>query len=679
MMTILVSPAAALLPDNLNGFLRVTGVSSTADTGTTTSLSQEYSVYWSKQMAPYVQTRASFRYLNLGLDQSLGENSWRREYQPAGEVLWTHPDFVFSALAGRRRTTNSLTDGSLSADDASFAFSTRVTRYPLLRARYEWEHDFGQGSAIERDTRQNNAQIGLTYSLGRQSLAYTFSHNRYNDVPGGIRITDIRHQFRWNQSTFLPGRFARITSTYDFGRQSQVTETTGDTTVLSTIPFRSALYADDPTPEFGPLDTLPALADGNTTAPVQPPINVGAGLADRNLGLDFGYETGIAALYIYTDRPSGPLLGWTVWSSTDNLSWTRLTEPVSVVFNPAFDRYEIVFPTVTVRYIKAVNTGANDEATVLVTEVEAQERLPQDSRADRHQTTHRLDVVGTVTLSKTVETSAELAVRRQPRGEFADSRSQVSSAFSVRHTPWSSVLQTIRYQTGYENFSAGGVRNDNRNLTYALTVTPLTTLHFSFAAVNRLDYIASVKTQETNNFSFRTAGDVLAGLTLSGETAFSRSNRYDSRRTYDTWTCRTGAQGALMRPLEFSVAFLYQDTHHRQADLTFIRRQYTADVNWRVTRTIAANGSLTFDDDGRREYTYQTYTASWTVTPKILLGGQATVTGGQSDVTGDRGSAQVTYMIGPRSSVYFSLADIEYPSAGRTRGTSYQLGIKTGF
>jgi hypothetical protein len=675
----LAGPAAALLPNNLNGFIRVTGVSSNTDTSTTRSLSQEYSVYWSKQPAPYLQTRASLRYLSLGLDQNIGENSWRREFQPAGEVLWTHPDFVLGGLVNRRKTTNSTTDGSLFADGVSISLSTRITRYPLLRARYEWEHNFGEEEAARRDTRQNTGQVGLSYTIGRHSLAYIFSRNRYTDDLGGMQITETRHQFRWNQATIFPGRFLRVTSAYDFGYRAQETEVTGDTTVLSAVPFRSALFAEDPTPEFGTLDTLPALTDGNTTSPVQPPINIGAGLADRNLGLDFGYETDIAALYIYTDRPSGPLVSWRVWVSTDNLSWTPLTEPVSASFNAAFNRYEILFPTVKVRYIKAVNSGANDEPTVLVTELEARQRLPQNSSESRHQTTHRVDVIGTVTLSKTVETSAELAVRRQPRGEFADSRSQMSSAFSVRHTPWASVLQTIRYQFGYENFSAGGVRNNDRNLSYGLTVTPLTTLHFSFAAVNRMEYIASVKTQETNNLSFRTTGNLLAGLTLSGETVFSRSNRYDSRRTYDTWTYRAGADGVLVRPLDFSLAFLYQDTHHRQTDLTFIRRQYTADVQWRITRTIAANSSLTFDDDGRRDYTYQTYGASWTVTPKILLSGQATMTGGESDITGDRASAQMTYLIGPRSSLYFGVADIEYPSAGRTRGTSYQLGLKTGF
>jgi len=675
----LSSPAEALLPNNLHGYLRVTGVSSTADSQTTKSLSQEYSVYWSKQLTPWFQTRASLRYQNLGLDQNLGENSWRREYQPTSEVLWTHPDFVVNGLANRRKTTNSTEDGSLITDGVSVTLSTRMIRYPLLRARYEWEHNFSDGAAVARDTRRNNGQGGLTYSIRQHSLAYTFARNRYDDDRGGMQLTETRHQFRWHQTTIFPGRFARVASSYDFGYRAQETEVTGDTTVLFPIPYRTALYALDATPEFGTLDSLPSLADGNTTSPVQPPINIGAGLPDHNLGLDFGYETAVAALYIYTDRPSGPQQSWRVWSSSDNLSWTPLTEPVTVFFNPAFNRYELMFPTIIGRYFKAVNSGANDEPTVLVTELEARERLPQNSRDTRHQTTHRVDLIGTVTLTKTVETSAELAVRRQPRGEFTDSRNQVSSAFSLRHTPWTFALQTIRYQTGYEDFSSGGVRNDHRNLTYTLTVTPLTTLHFSFAAVNRLDYIESVKTQETNNLLFRTTGNLLAGLMLSGETGFSRSNRYDSRRTYDTWTHRAGAEGTLWRPLDFSVSFLYQDSHHRQTDLTFIRRQYTADVNWRLTRTISANGSLTFDDDGRRDYTYQTYGVGWTLTPKILLSGQATVTGGESEVSGDRRSAQLTYLVGPRSSLYVGVADVEYPSAGRTRGTSYQFGLKTGF
>ncbi|MDD4051543.1 MAG: hypothetical protein PHR28_06560 [candidate division Zixibacteria bacterium] len=679
MPVVLSSPAEALFSNNLNGYIRVTGVSSSVDTVTSRSLSQEYSAYWSKRMAAYFEMRASMRYLNLGLDQNLGENSWRREYQPAGELLWAHPDFTIGGLVKRRKTTNNATDGALIDDNVAVTLSTRMTGYPILRARYDWEHAYSDGQSFERDTRQNNVQIGLTYNLRRQSFYYSFSHRRQNDDRGGLQITENQHLFRWNQTTMFPGQFLRVSSTYDFGRRAQETETTADSTVLSAIPFRLALYAYDPTPEFGTLDTLPSLADGNTSSPAQPQVNVGAGLADRNIGLDFGYNADIAALYIYTDRPSGPVMSWRVWLSSDNLTWTQLDQPVMVTFNAGFNRYELVFATVKTRYIKAVNSGANDESTVLVTEVEARERLQKSSLENRHQTTHMANVIGTVILSKKLESSAELSVRRQPKGEFTDSRNQLYYAFSLRHAPSTAVTQTVKYQAGYEDFSAGGIRNDNNNLTYSLAVTPLTTLHFSFVALNRMDYIQSVKTQETNNLSFKTTGNLLAGLTLSGETTYSRSNRYDSRRAFDTWTYRAGADGTLVRSLDFSASFLYQGTHQVNADFSYIRRQYAIDINWRLTQTIVGHGSLTFDNDAARRYTYQTYGLSWTVTPKIQLGAQATVTGGESDVTGDRNSAQITYQATSRSSLYFSASNIEYPAAGRARGTSFQLGLKTGF
>jgi hypothetical protein len=188
-----------------------------------------------------------------------------------------------------------------------------------------------------------------------------------------------------------------------------------------------------------------------------------------------------------------------------------------------------------------------------------------------------------------------------------------------------------------------------------------------------------VKTQETNNLSFQTTGDLLAGLTLSGETTYSRNNRYDSRRLFDTWTYRAGADGALLRPLDFSASFLYQGTHEVKTDFAYIRRQYAVDVDWRLTKTISGHGSLTFDYDAAHHYTYQTYGLSWTVTPKILLGAQAIVAGGEADVTGDRSSVQVTYQATSRSSLYFSVSGVEYPSAGHAQGTSYQLGLKTGF
>ncbi|MEW5922505.1 MAG: hypothetical protein AB1746_00805 [Candidatus Zixiibacteriota bacterium] len=672
-------PVLALFSDNLRGNLQITGVSTESDEQTTKSLNQEYSVNWTKYFTPYILARTSLRYHNLGIDQSQSANIWRYDYQPAGELVWKHPSFTFGGIIRRQETTSNNEATDLIRNNAGMTFTTNSIKYPQLEVRYDWNHTYNDKNRTERDTRENRLQTGLNYNYKQQSFYYNLVRRENENISSNLNITEFQHLFRWNQSSYWLDNKLRFSTGYDFNYRSQKTKNLGGDKLLESIPFSRALYSVDPAPDLGELDSLSTLADGNITDPAQPSIDIGEGLADRNIGVDFTIEREVSALYIYTDRPSGAQLSWRVYISEDNLAWNAVTTAVTAEFNTSFNRYEIFFPVQTTRYIKAVNSGLNDVISVFVTEIQPLIEKQDVISDEKNSSSHLADLAASYAFSKIFETSADLTVRREPGGNFGNSRDEVFYSLTGRHRPSSMVSQLLRYQTGYENYRDGGTHNDSRSLSYSLLMSPLPTLSFSFAALTRTDYIDKTKTREANNLFFQTSGNVLAGLDLSLEAGYNRNNQFDSKTAYDSWTYRLSADAKMHRALDAIFNFLYQSTSNLKDETMRIRRQYSADLNYRLTRTILIRGSLTYDDEENLDYFYQEYNLSWNLTPRITVGALATINDGDSGVKSERANVRINYKISNGSLLFFSYTRNEYTLTDRTKNTSLQIGLKSGF
>jgi len=671
--------ASALFSDNLRGNFQITGVSSEANDQTTRSLNQEYSINWTKKFTPYLLARASLRYHNLGIDQSQSDNIWRYDYQPSGELVWQHPDFTMSGIIRRQETTSNNDATDLIRNNAGLTFATKSIKYPLLEIRYDWDHTYNDKNLSERDTRENRVQGGLRYNYRNQSLYYNLVYRNNENLSKGIDFSSFQHLFRWNQSSRFLNNKLRISSGYDFTYRSQKTENYGGEPIMETIPFSRALYAFDPTPDLDELDSVSTLGDGNISDPSQPTIDIGEALLDRNIGVDFGLEREVSALYIYTDRPSGTQLDWQVYVSADNLIWNRLTSPVFVEFNSSFNRYEINFNQQTTRYIKAVNSGLNDVLSVLVTEIQPFIELAEVERDTKSRTTHTIDLSTNYIFSKTFESTADINIRTEPAGDFGNNRDEIYYSFTGRHRPSGKVSQVARYQAGFEDFKNGGSRNDNQALSYSLLYSPLPTLAFSFAAISRTDYIERTKTRETNNLFFQANGNILAGLDLSLEAGYGRNNQFDSKTKFDNWTYRLSTDAIIHRSLDAIFNVLYQVNENLSAGTTRHRRQYNANFNYRLTRTILLRGSITYDDDENSNYLYQEYNLSWNMTRRMTIGALATVNDGNDGIRSQRANVRLNYTIGTGSLVFFSYTINEYTLADRSETSSIQVGLKSGF
>jgi hypothetical protein len=439
----------------------------------------------------------------------------------------------------------------------------------------------------------------------------------------------------------------------------------------------SALQARDASPDFGSLDSLRTLADGNIIDPALPFIDIGQDVTDQNLGVDFGFARAVQGLYIYTDRPSGTGVTWTVYLSTDNLSWEPMTTQASVVFNTSFSRYEILFAPVNTRYIKAVSGGLNDIVTVYVTEIEAIEEQSTTSDNTRTQSTHQANAAASYRFTDQFGTTVDLHYRGEPSGDFSDRRDQFFYGISARHTPGRLLAHTLSYQASKEDFSAGKSQLSTQALSYAATSTPMETLEFTFSAVSRRNFANNVKQQETNGALLRSTGAVFRDLRLTVDVGFSRADQPLNATKFDSWTYQTSADMAVTRSLDAGVTYLYQNNQEVGGATLRIRRQLTANASFRLTRSILLRSTISKNEDDSRKRTAQEYSGVWRLSARMSVSALASINRSTGNIRSERNNLLLNYKVNNSSSVSLSYSETETGTGTNTN--SFQVGFRSGF
>jgi hypothetical protein len=157
------------------------------------------------------------------------------------------------------------------------------------------------------------------------------------------------------------------------------TESRGPAVDVGQLVLVDGLYALDSTPSLGALDPRTALNDGNRDAGAGIPIGgvASGGGVDRNLGIDQGVAPkSVERIHVYTDVAFTPAeaaeFSWSVFTSNDNLIWTRTEFSALTTYDQALRRFVIQTGDVASRYVKVVNrTYSATAPAVEVTEIVA--------------------------------------------------------------------------------------------------------------------------------------------------------------------------------------------------------------------------------------------------------------------------------------------------------------------
>lgn len=243
----------------------------------------------------------------------------------------------------------------------------------------------------------------------------------------GIPRLDLRYSLRWTnpmdrinrtttqsvsqnaQATWHSTLFGGRTNAYANGAVTSLVSSTaasgpGGTVSTQQYPVRglslveSPTLSPPPTPDRDALVANPKLVDGDLTTGAGLDIGWGVPLGDtayRDIGAEFqDLVTKVSRIWVWVNKPVPQDLAthwrWQVWTSKDDVTWTKLGVEAPATFDPFQNRFQIDFPTtseqyvkVTVRPITTVDTTDPRWQQVLVTEIQFFLVVPAQSVAGR--------------------------------------------------------------------------------------------------------------------------------------------------------------------------------------------------------------------------------------------------------------------------------------------------------
>jgi hypothetical protein len=243
---------------------------------------------------------------------------------------------------------------------------------PTLDVLFARRHTFDR-EHVRRDAFSIDYSLFSRYEPVKQvDLSYRVSYSDTED-----RLLDVGTE-RLDQfgraaygDFFFNGR-AAFSASYSAARSDAKSTRSGVGGVRVPLFPVAGLSAISDTPLVGALDLNPALIDGNLTASSS--LNIGrlpslsGDNRKRNMGVDFGIATEVNYLHVSVDRELPTVVAgafsWEIYISQDNQNWSLHQTVSPASFNPFENRFEIAFPNVSTRYIKAVTRPLPVTATI---------------------------------------------------------------------------------------------------------------------------------------------------------------------------------------------------------------------------------------------------------------------------------------------------------------------------
>ena len=330
-------------------------------------------------------------------------------HQPAVDILHLSELLEVGFNAERRATDISTIgpDNAIVRDQLFGRAEYRPQGLPIMSVQTEY-------LTSEDDRTLDTTDLRSIFRIGHDieylSAFYEHADEQMDDKFAGIDRDRTDNLFRlsgsYNDDEGLWG------ATLDLSHSDFEVIEKGVSQSLGELPTQIGLFDVDTTPTFGTLPARPALTDGNRTAGAGVRIGgvASGGDRDRNIGVDQGsVAREVIEIHLYTDVAftsiEANLFAWSVYTSSDNLSWDLATGSAPFLYDIGRRRFEIQAGSVASRYVKVVNTShATGAGAVEVAEIEILGReqailgstRQRQNRADsslRLRPTEELDIV----------------------------------------------------------------------------------------------------------------------------------------------------------------------------------------------------------------------------------------------------------------------------------------------
>jgi hypothetical protein len=478
------------------------------------------------------------------------------------------PGFGYFRREDRARTAG-LSDLKLINDEYAGYLGWNPAGGPQSDFQFLRTHTFDGDRAFQDLTRDFGSVVS-NYAYQNFGAYYRGSYLNTDDRINGLGIRQGSHAARANYSGSFIDKRLLWNATYNINHQDLNTSASGKggEVALPVTPF-SGLSSLSDTPITAKLSQNALLVDANLTAGAGIDIGLAAPPADtqaRNIGLDFLNPTEVNRVLIWVDRDL-PIdvansFSWEIYSSRDNVLWRRETIVSTAPFGPFENRFQIDFPSITARYLKAVTRplsavvpDSSRFPNILVTEMQAFLRRPAGAVSSRlAHTTHLVNTDVRMRILDAPSLYYEGFYLYNGPDAFGKSTDTLSNGLSANHTfgrIFSAYARGAREQgTQPEGYRVATITNAT------LTADPFPTLRSSLLYTGEDEHIGGVP-RTRRGFFVQNAGQLYRGVDL----LFGFGWNSITRETGETDDDRLLNASATIVPREHvSLTLSYDDT-----------------------------------------------------------------------------------------------------------------------
>lgn len=599
----------------------ISGNATTSEGGDTRtrSLDQQYTLFTSGSPTPTIRYSLSGLFRHLRSQTGDGPYLWSNEVSPTGVINWNMGVLDTRANASYRADRDELGTNRLTNRMASVYTQTTWQTLPRLYGSLSWAKNVNDLDLLGYDTRSRTMAAGGTYNHRRLYLNYEYSdyltHNELDDIDRSSKSHNGRADF----GTSLLKRIVSFQTGYQITsrKESERSSATGET--LVPLPTMAGLYLADNSPEFDALESAPSLVDGITEIPAGD-YNLVNGTA-HNFGLDFGAPVTVDHLFLYVDTLDVGTLTWSIWQSSDNLTWTPVARDVRGTFRSPFWRYEFSFAPVETRYIKLSLTPQLQITPIEVTELRGfvtRTQLGDLGRTTDHRGSARIQVQP----AKWFGWEVGGDVLRQSETQFALAREEDVFQASTRFNRLRLLDTAVRYTWSRSNYLDAGDRDVQTSLISAIVRSKWNRALSTAGLVERSDeQLDEVLSRRNNRLRADINALLFPALRVTSQFAYAEDERFATDDVIFTRSVTTAFEGEPTTRSQITVTHRYETQNAHVSAVRKYRTSVGGRLNYRLTDKISITTSATTSEDPTR--TDRTYDAivGWNPSHKLSIGG----------------------------------------------------------
>jgi len=624
------------------GTISGSAASSDVDNVRSTAIDQQYTLYATDRPTPHLRYTLSGLYRRLQTSMDNGPYTWLTEVRPAGSLDMNLPILNLRGDGSYRSDQNELGTTKLTSGVASVKGQTVWTRFPRLFASASWAKNVNDLELLGYDTRTRTYATGGTFSSHN-----IFAHYEYSDLLTRNPNSDLdrvsrSHNGRADYTKSLIERLVNVQTSYQITSRTERDNSSISGELLVPLTASAGLYLADPSPDFDALESSPALIDGILGLPAGDDYDLVNG-ETHNFGLDFGVKAAVDHLHLYVDTLTSVPMTWTVWRSSDNLSWTPILSSVSAPFSSVFLRYEFAFAAVETRYIKV-----SVASQLLNTPIDVTELRGLVVNSDDGDETRTTDQRGSVRLrvqpSKWFSWDVSGDALRQKVSLSTLARDEDGVQTSLRFNPDRCFDLSMRYQWTRSHYTKSSNDDGKTSSINAVARTQWSHSISTTTSVERSDDESGnilIRRGDRTRLDIRTL--LLPALRVTTQLSYSEDERFDSPDKLFSRSVTNTFDGEPTRRSQLSVTHRYETRSARVSAVHKYRVALGGRLSYRLTDTIHMTTNATRSADPTREDRFYDGVLSWLPTSKISLGGSVSRIEGTSATTATQYSIQSVY------------------------------------